>query len=127
MSRIRTAAGLKLRRDVVALIVIAIIGLIIVPFALASSRNYWYQHNIPGNTDETDGVYHNHTYNEMYWGVGATYAGAIYQLTQGGELHYYHTFNGNYGIGDPGTYYTTPVCGNRTSSSHFVDHCLAQW
>jgi hypothetical protein len=104
----------------------AAVALVVVQTALAvSTRNYWYQSNMPPG-DWSDGISHNHTYNEMYWGPGANYHGEIWEDVAG-AMHYYHSFNGNFGASDPGTYFGFPICGNLTSSTHFVHHCLAQW
>jgi hypothetical protein len=118
----------KRRSSFFAALIVVVLSLIVVPFASAvSSRNYWYQSNLIAGGAGTDWVFHNHTYNEMYWGPGANYPGEIFQEVMSGAKHYYHSFNGNFGTTDPGAYYTAPLCGNRDSQAHFVNHCLASW
>lgn len=107
---------------------VVVVALFVVPVALAGARIYWYQTNIPSHTSESDFIYHNHTYNQMYWGPGATWPGYLYMLDyQDGKVHYFHSFNGNAAYSDAGTYFNTPLCENNDGTQHFVDHCNTQW
>jgi len=114
------------KRHIVVVVFALALAAIAVPAAMASNRAYITNTVLPSNTDATDLVYHNHTYNDMHWGTTG-YPGEIFQETPAGAVHYYHSFNGNYGTGDPGTYYTTPFCGNLDSVSHNVQYCSASW
>jgi hypothetical protein len=127
-ARGRRRSSRLVRSKLVVVLVVVALALVAVPIALAGARIYWYQGNISAGNIKTDFVPHNHTYNQMYWGPGATYPGALFMWTQQyAEEHYYHAFNGNAAYSNPGVYYDYPLCQNRDSTSHFVDHCNTQW
>jgi hypothetical protein len=115
------------RRVIVVGVATLAIFLCAVGAAVAGSRYYWWQANLGGGASVSDGVFHNHYYNEIYFGPGATYPSGVFERTQDGTKHYSQNSNGNIFYSHSNQYYDDPWCWNRDSSSHFVTDCGAAW
>lgn len=114
------------RRRIMALLFTFACALILVAVAVASARNYWLNGTIGANTAVTDGVNHNHGFNELY--VTASFPTGIYEKTAStNETHFAKNGNGWISFSHPSTYYDHPLCWNRDISPQYVIQCDAAW
>jgi hypothetical protein len=83
---------------------------------------------IPAHTAKSDGIYHNHIYNQLYWGTSnPQWPSLITEETPAGVLHWTKSGYGNLSRSHDATYYTRPWCNNSDSVSHTVTYCEAEW
>lgn len=122
----RPKTGAATRRALLAATALAC-GLVVVPLAIAASRAYVNDQNIPASTAFTDGVKHNHTYNEVFWFSGASHASGLFERTSCCGDRWVKTGNGNISYSHGNTWFAEPFCHNRSGSTHFADNCVAQW
>lgn len=107
---------------------IALVGaLVLVPVVLALSRTYAANVNIPPGVAVTDGVRHNHTYNEVFWSSGAAWPAQIHESTICCGNKWIKTGNGNLALSHAATWFAEPLCANRDSITHFATYCVAFW
>ena len=107
---------------------VALVGaLVVVPIALAATRAYVVDLNIPASHAFTDGVRHNHRYNEVFWNSGATWPSGLFDRTSCCGDKWVKTGNGNLAYSHGATWYAEPFCHNRDSSTHFANYCVAEW
>jgi hypothetical protein len=103
------------------------IALLVVPSAFAfSSRNYVVNRWLDPLTAYTDGVNHNHKFNELYtdysWPTG------IYEKTANTNVtHYALNGNGWISLWHDGVYFDHPFCWNRQTIPNFAIQCDALW
>jgi hypothetical protein len=102
-------------------------ALVVVPIALAASRAYVVNVNVPAFNAFTDGVRHNHIYNEVFWNSGATWPSGLFERTTCCGDKWIKTGNGNLAYSHASTWFAEPFCHNRDSSTHFATSCVAEW
>jgi hypothetical protein len=125
MQSLRSGIG-GFRRSVLVGVALAA-ALVMVPLALAASRAYVVDRNIPAYHAFTDGVRHNHNYNEVFWISGATWPSGLFERTNCCGDKWIKTGNGNIAYSHASTWYAEPFCHNRDSSTHFANYCAAAW
>jgi hypothetical protein len=110
-------------------ILIVALALLAAPVAGGGSYIYWWQHNMPTSTFGHDPNYHNHNYNELYFGPNAGWWARLWELTPAGYTHFVQWCNGNCFYAHPPYYYTSSYCANRDpyGTTHFVYDCKDQW
>jgi hypothetical protein len=116
----------RLRRCLIAALLVAA-WLIVVPAASAAVRAYLNDRTIPAYTAYTDGVRHNHYYNEVYWSPGANWSAGLFERTACCGVKWEKISVGNFAYSHDPTWYAEPFCHNRSGSAHFADHCSAAW
>jgi hypothetical protein len=118
-----------LKRSAVVAAFVAALALAVVPAAGASSHIYWWQQNMPANSSGYDLMYHNHTYNELYFGPNAGWRSELWERTPAGYRHFDKWCSGNCYFAHPGYYYDGSYCANRDvyGQTHFVYDCLNEW
>jgi hypothetical protein len=119
----------RLKRSAVVAAFVAAVALAVVPAAGASSHIYWWQSNMPANGQGYDLTYHNHTYNELYFGPNAGWRSELWERTPAGYRHFDKWCSGNCYFAHPGYYYTGSYCSNRDTygQTHFVYDCMNEW
>jgi hypothetical protein len=106
--------------------VAVVTALVVVAAAGASARNYWLYADLGAYSSTSDGINHNHNFNEMY--VTASFPTGIYEETPTThEIHFAVNGNGWVSYSHPSTYYDSPSCWNRDSSTQYVIQCDAYW
>jgi hypothetical protein len=115
------------RRVAIVLGITLVVAFLLIPTASADfGRVYKWRYLLGPFSSTSDYVYHNHTYNDVYFSPGATYPSRLFEVTPQGAKHYEKYGYGNISNSHPGVYYTAPYCGNQDGVSHYVD-CSAAW
>lgn len=126
-SPVAVPAGFRRQSKSLVAAALVLVALMVVPVALADFGRLYKNHVYePPFTALSDNVYHNHTYNDIYFGAGSSAPAVLYEVTPAGAIHFQKNGFGNISNSHPGTYYDAPFCGNNDSSGHYVD-CFAAW
>jgi hypothetical protein len=107
----------------------ATLALVIASVANAEKQIYWWQRNMSTSQHGYDLSYHNHNYNELYFGANAGWSSKVWEVTPAGYVHFVKYCSGNCFFAHPAYYYTGSYCANRdpNGTSHFVYDCMDQW
>lgn len=118
-----------MKRLLLLLTVVAMLALGLASSAVAESHIYWWQRNMPVGVYGQDGMAHNHTYNELYFGPNAGWKAQLWEVTPAGYRHFDRSCTGNCYFSHPGYYFTASFCANRDpyGSTHFVNDCMNRW
>jgi hypothetical protein len=107
----------------------ATVALVLASVANAEKYIYWWQHNMSTSQYGYDRSYHNHNYNELFFGPNAGWNSRLWEATPAGYTHFAKNCYGNCFFAHPPYYYTASFCANRdpNGTSHFVSDCMDQW
>jgi hypothetical protein len=118
-----------MKRLALLLVVAVTVALMLVSVASAEKHIYWWQRNMSTSQSGYDLAYHNHNYNELYFGANAGWNSKLWEVTPAGATHFVKNCSGNCFFAHPAYYYTGSYCANRdpNGTTHFVYDCMNQW
>lgn len=118
-----------MKRLALLLALVLTVSLVFVSVASAGKYIYWWQRNMSTSQYGYDLNYHNHNYNELYFGPNAGWNSRLWEVTPAGYTHFVKNCSGNCYFAHPPYYYTGSYCANRDpyGQTHFVYQCLDEW